>query len=159
MLGRAAVGLQVCGGVVKEQGAQQPPLPSPPLPPHIRLCNAGGSTCVHIKAAGRVVGFTPKLRGAAAAHLLQQDRIAVDAITGICSCAALADEGKKVYFRPKENFCTCHDRTLHSTCCHLQAAPYLAAFRGLELLGAAMHIVSEDVTVSAVHAGKQRLRG
>lgn len=114
---------------------------------------------MHIKAAGRVVGFTPKLRGAAAAHLLQQDRIAVDAITGICSCAALADEGKKVYFRPKENFCTCHDRTLHSTCCHLQASPYLAAFRGLELPGAAMHIVSEDVTVSAVHACKQRLRG
>jgi len=136
------------GGGGVGHGAQSKPLTPTPT------CNAGGSTCVHIKAAGRVIGFTPTLRGAAAAYLLAEDLIQVDATSGICTCAALADNGKKVYFRPKESFCTCHDRTLHGTCCHLQAAPLLTAFLGLELPGAAVHIVAGiGGTVSTAQTG------
>ena len=97
-------------------------------------CNAAESVCVHIMAAGQVVGFTSRLRLEAATHLVASGLITVDADTGICSCQALADVLKVVHFRPKEGFCTCHDRTLHGTCCHLQAAPLLEEFRGWSCL-------------------------
>ena len=140
------------GGTVLSQNP--PPQPPPAIPTPTPTCNAGGSTCVHIKAAGRVIGFTPTLRGAAAAYLLAKDLIQVDANSGICTCTSLADNGKKVYFRPKESFCTCHDRTLHGTCCHLQAAPLLTAFLGLELPGEAVHIVAGNGgTVSTAQTG------
>ena len=121
-------------------------------------CNAVDSVCVHLMAAGRVIGFTPRLRLDAAAHLASSGLITVDADTGICSCQALADVLKVVHFRPKEGFCTCYDRTLHGTCCHLQAAPLLAAFVGVELPAAAHHVAGDSETVSAAHAGAGRAR-
>ena len=127
-------------------------IPIKPVPPTFP-CNAAASMCVHIMAAGRVVGFTQRLRLEAATHLVASGLIIVDADTGICSCQALADVLKVVHFRPKEGFCTCHDRALHGTCCHLRAAPLLPAFIGAELPAAVHHVDGNGEKVSAAPAG------
>ena len=121
-------------------------------------CNTVDIGCVHLMAAGRVIGCTPRLGLDAAAHLASSGLITVDADTGICSCQALADVLKVVHFRPKEGFCTCYDRTLHGTCCHLQAAPLLAAFVGVELPAAAHHVAGDSETVSAAPVSYTPLR-
>lgn len=51
----------------------------------------------------------------------------------ICTCCNLADLTRVQTFRPAEGFCTCFDRMLHGTCCHLLAARELEAFQGMEL--------------------------
>ena len=71
---------------------------------------------------------------AGAKFLVERDEIEVDAATGICRCTTLADRLKSVHFRPQEGTCTCHDHTMHGTCCHLLAAQDLPAFAGLEVL-------------------------
>lgn len=103
---------------------------------------AGEAVCVHLRAAAEVVGFTHELRVAAASCLVQRNGIQVDAATGICRCSTLADILKPVHFRPQDGSCTCHDRAMHGTCCHLLAAAQLPVFAGMELpTGAA---VAED---------------
>ncbi len=89
---------------------------------------------MHLRAAAEVVGFTQDLRAAGAKYLVEHDEIDVDATSGICRCTTLADRLKPVHFRPQEGTCTCHDHTMHGTCCHLLAAQSLPAFAGLEVL-------------------------
>jgi hypothetical protein len=74
------------------------------------------------------------MRVAAAAYLVKHDSIRVDEVTGVCSCSTLADMLKPVMFRPQDGSCTCHDHTLHGTCCHLLAAAQLPALAGVQVL-------------------------
>ncbi|KAL4421314.1 hypothetical protein ABPG75_011825 [Micractinium tetrahymenae] len=89
--------------------------------------------CTHLKAAAQVIGgFTPALRAATADYLLAGGQIQVDAAHR-CSCLALAAPLRPVVFSPLEGECTCFDRALHGTCCHLLAAARLPQFEGMEL--------------------------
>lgn len=89
---------------------------------------------MHLKAAAEVVGFTANLRVAAATYLVERNLIKVDEGTGVCTCSSLADLLKPVMFRPQDGCCTCHDHTLHGTCCHLLAAAELPAFAEKQVL-------------------------
>ena len=89
--------------------------------------------CSHLKAAAQVTGgFTPALRTAAADHLVATAQICVDEALG-CHCMALANPLRPVLCVPLEGACTCHDRAMHGTCCHLLAAARLPEFHGVEL--------------------------
>ena len=112
-------------------------LPSP-------ACPAGDALCLHLKAAGEVVGYTPNLRAAAASYLVEHGNIRVDAVTGVCTCTTLADLLKPVIFRPQDGCCTCHGHMLHGTCCHLLAAAQLPEFAGVELLTGGLHMEGGD---------------
>lgn len=95
---------------------------------------AAEAVCVHVLAAAQVQGFTSNLRGSAAAYLVaHRETITVDADTGMCTCTTLADVLKPVHFRPQDGACTCHDRAMHGTCCHLLAAARLPEFAGVGL--------------------------
>jgi hypothetical protein len=89
--------------------------------------------CVHLKAAGSVVGFTHGMRAATATHLVDSGYIKVGE-AGICTAPMLADMSREHTFRPAEQFCTCLDRMMHGVCCHLLAAPWLIEFQNVELL-------------------------
>lgn len=56
---------------------------------------------------------------------------------------------RKQTFRPEEGFCTCHDRLLNGTCCHLLAAPLLTAFSGIQVLTGAPPPADVDQVGSA----------
>ena len=88
---------------------------------------------MHLLAATQVIGFTPNLRGAAAAYLVERSLIQVDTASGVCSTSSLADMLNAVHFRPQDGSCTCHDRAMHGTCCHLLAAAQLPEFQGAVL--------------------------
>ena len=106
-----------------------PPCSAPLLAPTW----AEDSVCSHLKAAAQVTGgFTPALRTAAADHLVATAQICVDEALG-CHCMALANPLRPVLCVPLEGACTCHDRAMHGTCCHLLAAARLPEFHGVEL--------------------------
>lgn len=89
--------------------------------------------CTHLKAAAQAIGgFTPGLRTAMAEHLVAGGCIRVDAAHR-CSCFAVAHKLRPVVFEPLEGVCSCHDRALHGTCCHLLAAAHLPQFQGMQL--------------------------
>ena len=90
--------------------------------------------CVHLVAAARHMGFTHKQRLAAAAHLALSGSIEVQGEANICTCPTLADVSRVHTFRPEEGFCSCHDRSLNGTCCHLLAAHLLTAFADTDVL-------------------------
>lgn len=110
---------------------------------------------MHLRAAAQQNGFTHNLRLEAAGHLVTSSAIQVDDDTGICSCSAMADLQKTVHFRPAEGFCTCHDRTLHGTCCHLLAAVQLPALAGVDLPAAVRQAEANGDAVSTTGARLQ----
>ena len=111
--------------------------------------SAAEHLCVHLKAAARHIGFTHRQRLAAAAHLAANGSIEVGE-AGICTCPTLADISRKQTFRPEEGFCTCYDRSITGTCCHLLAAAVLPAFANTAvLLGAPQPLESEMDKVGA----------
>lgn len=111
--------------------------------------HAAEHLCVHLTAAARQLGFTHKRRLAAAAHLALSGSIELHGEANICSCPTLADVSRKQTFRPEEGFCTCHDRLLNGTCCHLLAAPLLTAFSGIQVLTGAPPPADVDQVGSA----------
>ena len=115
--------------------------------------------CTHLKAAAQVVGgFTPALRAAAADYLVAGGHIRVDAAQA-CSCLALANPLRPVVFSPLEGECTCFDRALHGTCCHLLAAARLPQFQGLELPAGPPVPDANVVRMGGCRAGRRRAGG
>ena len=88
--------------------------------------------CVHIKAAGHVIGFTHSLHKATAGYLVESGAIEGSEVR-ICTCSTLAGLSCKQTLRPVEAFCTCYHRMLRRSWCHLLAASELEAFQGMEL--------------------------
>lgn len=105
--------------------------------------HAAEVVCVHIKAAARAVGFCHSTRKAAAAYLTERGEITYDPVAHTCCCTTLADVLKPVLCRPLEGACSCHDHSLHGTCCHLLAAAQLPGLAGLPVLTGAL-LVDEE---------------
>lgn len=107
--------------------ALQPPAPTPPP--------AACDLCIHVLAAALAIGFTPALRQQAADWLVAKHAITVDEAGEVCSIEALAsahEGGKQAHCMPREWQCTCQDRALHGTCCHLLGACQLPEFEDVE---------------------------
>lgn len=92
--------------------------------------------CVHVLAASLVSSFTAALRQQAAEWLVAKSLIkAADEAGEVCVIEALAadwEAGKQAHCKPRDWQCTCQDRALHGTCCHLLAACQLPEFEGVE---------------------------
>lgn len=99
---------------------------------------------VHIKAAGKAIGFTRKLRKEAVAHLVEKGEIQYDSLAAACWCTSLEDVLKPVLCRPLDGSCTCYDHALHGTCCHLLAAAQLPDLAVLSVATGALLLEEGD---------------